>query len=64
MSIGEFSPWTRDFGIVPLGPSPLGGDIHESFNVDEFGNIRRGHTTVQIPGGKKFRKYWDDDDEK
>lgn len=41
--------------IVPLGPSPLGGDLHETFNVDKDGNLRDGHTTVRIKGGKKVR---------
>ena len=47
-----------DFNIQPLGPSPLGGDIHEGFNVDTEGNISGGHTTVRIPGGKEIHLPW------
>lgn len=47
------------FGIQPSGPTPLGGDIHESFTVDPFGNISGGHTTIQIPGGPKVNLPWE-----
>lgn len=47
------------FGIQPLGPSPLGGDVHESFNVNKDGDIFNGHTTVRIPGGDTIRMPWD-----
>lgn len=47
-----------DFGIQPLGPSPLGGDMHETFGVDKAGNIRDGHTTVRIPGGQTKHLPW------
>jgi len=46
------------FGIQPLGPSPLGGDIHETFKVDREGNISNGHTTVRIPGGQSINLPW------
>jgi len=48
----------EDFGIQPLGPSPLGGDMHEAFNYDTEGNISGGHTTVRIPGGKEIHLPW------
>jgi len=54
----KFIPLDKDFGIVPLGPSPLGGDIHDGFNVDELGNISNGHTTVRIPGGQFIQMDW------
>ena len=42
----------HDVGIQGMGPSPLGtGDIHDTFNVDQNGNISNLHTTVRLPGG-------------
>lgn len=29
--------------------SDLGGDLHESFKIDRYGNIYGGHTTYNIP---------------
>ena len=55
-----FIPLDNGFGIQPLGPSPLGGDIHEGFRVDKDGNLLDGHTTVRIPGGKKIHLPWND----
>jgi len=43
---------TNDFVMQGLGPSPLGGDIHESLQVDGSGNIINDHMTAQIPGGQ------------
>jgi len=45
--------------IVPHGPTPLGGDIHDTFNVDRNGNLSNGHTTARIPGPKQIRIYHD-----
>lgn len=46
------------FGIQPMGPSPLGGDMHDTFRVNEQGNIFEGHTTVRIPGGQSAHIPW------
>jgi len=56
-----FKPINKDgFGLQPLGPSPLGtGDMHESFNVDDQGNIFNGHTTIRLPGDKEARMPWE-----
>lgn len=49
-----------DFGIQPIGPSPLGGgDTHDTFGIDKDGTVRGGHTTVQLPGGPKVRLPWE-----
>ncbi len=54
-----FKPLKPDFGIQPLGPSPLGGgDMHESFNITPEGDIHGGHTTVRIPGGQDVHLPW------
>ena len=45
--------------IVPLGPAPEGGDIHETFDVDNEGNVSGGHTTIRIPGNKETHQGWD-----
>jgi hypothetical protein len=49
-----FIPLSPTFFIVPIGSTPLGGDIHESFNVDSNGNLSNGHTTIQVPGFPSF----------
>lgn len=54
----DFKPLNNGFGIQPLGPSPLGGDVHETFKVDNDGNISNGHTTVRIPGGQDVNMPW------
>jgi len=54
----NFRPLNNGYGIQPMGPSPLGGDIHDTFRVDRSGNISNGHTTVQIPGGQKTHLLW------
>jgi len=46
------------FGFQPAGPTPLGGGVHDSFNVDKDGNVSNGHTTSQVPGGQKQRMNW------
>lgn len=55
----DFKRLKGGFGIQPLGPSPLGGDMHDGFTVDDKGNITNGHTTVRIPGGKEIHIPWD-----
>lgn len=56
-----FRAGTRGDGFCQqsAGPTPLGGDIHDSFNVSPEGDIMNGHTTIQIPGGKKIRMPWE-----
>ena len=48
----------QGFGIQPLGTTPLGGDVHETFKVNELGEISGGHTTVRIPGGQSVQIPW------
>lgn len=48
-----------DFGCQPLGPTPWGGDVHDTFGVNEQGDIRRGHTTIRLPGGLSIPLPWD-----
>lgn len=55
---GGFIPLEDGFGIQPLGPSSLGGDMHETFQVDEEGNVSNGHTTIRIPGGQEIHLPW------
>jgi hypothetical protein len=44
--------------INPIGPSPIGGDCHDTFRVDPLGNISGGHTTVRGPGGQTKHLPW------
>lgn len=53
-----FIPLKDGYGIQPLDPSPLGGDMHETLRVNEKGNITEGHTTVRIKGGKVVHLPW------
>ena len=53
-----FRPLNNGWGIQPVGPSPLGGDIHDTFKVDPLGNISGGHTTIRIPGGQDKKMPW------
>jgi hypothetical protein len=53
-----FRPLNDGWGIQPIGPSPLGGDIHDTFKIDPAGNISGGHTTIRIPGGKGTKLDW------
>ncbi|MBU0707680.1 hypothetical protein KKG41_04885 [Patescibacteria group bacterium] len=53
-----FRPIGHNCGIQPMGPTPMGGQIHDTFNVTPGGNIFNGHTTAQIPGGQKIRMDW------
>ena len=55
-----FIPLGGGFGIQPLGPSPLGGDMHETFKLDREGNLSDGHTTIRIPGGKEIHIPWNE----
>jgi hypothetical protein len=54
----DFIPLKNGFGIQPLGPSPEGGDIHETFQVDQEGNMSGGHTTIRLPGDKDIQLPW------
>lgn len=45
------------YAIQPLGPSPMGGDMHETFRANE-GGLSDGHTTVRIPGGQEIHLPW------
>ena len=54
-----FKPLNNGFGIQPMGPSPRGGDMHDTFKIDPFGNVSEGHTTVRIPGNQTIRMPWD-----
>lgn len=45
---------TNNFVMQGMGPSPLGGDVHESFQVSPNGDVSADHATVQIPGGQRI----------
>lgn len=49
-----------NFGVQPLGSTPLGGDIHETFGVNEQGDLFGGHTTIRLPGLKEIHLPWGD----
>jgi hypothetical protein len=51
-------PLKNGWVIQLIGPSPLGGDIHETFRVDPSGDVTGGHTTARIPGGHSINLPW------
>jgi len=51
-------PLDSGWGIQPIGSSPLGGDMHETFRVDSDGEISGGHFTIRIPGGQDIHIPW------
>jgi len=55
---GGFRPLQGGWGIQPIGPSPLGGDVHDTFRVNRQGNVSGGHTTARIPGGQSINIPW------
>lgn len=50
-----------NFGFQPIGMFEVDffrGDLHDSFNVDNFGNVFNGHTTIRFRGGFEKRLPW------
>jgi hypothetical protein len=44
---------------IPTYDIPGGGQIHETFKVDRYGNLFDEHTTIQLPGGiEPIHKPW------
>lgn len=39
-----------------------GGQVHETFQVDRFGNLYDAHTTLQAPEQPSMRTPWKADD--
>lgn len=65
----EMKPLEPDFkldllNVIPIEtlPKDLGGDVHETFKLDRYGNIYGGHTTIRLPGDFKKRFSWEDDE--
>jgi hypothetical protein len=54
----HFKPLGNGWGIQPIGPTPLGGDYHDTFRVDHYGQVSGGHTTFRVPGGQEKRISW------
>jgi len=45
--------------VLPYGNlTGLGGETHDSFKLDRYGNPYDGHTTIKIPGYDKFTTDW------
>ena len=45
--------------VIPYGNlTGLGGDVHDTFKYDRYGNIYGGHTTINIPGYDKLKIDW------
>ncbi|MEK7581730.1 MAG: hypothetical protein AAB488_00120 [Patescibacteria group bacterium] len=57
----SFKTTSNGYGIQPINgiTPPMGGGVHDTFQVDQNGNINNGHTTVEIPGGQKINIPWD-----
>jgi hypothetical protein len=47
--------------VVPYGDlTGNGGDVHDTFKLDRYGNVYSGHTSVKIPAAKPFHINWDE----
>lgn len=46
------------YGVQPIEPTVLGGDYHDTFRVNKYGDIDGGHTTFRLPGYKTKRMDW------
>jgi len=49
------------FGTQPGAGSPdglKGGDVHDTFKVDNSGNVSEGHTSVNLGGGVNTSVPW------
>jgi len=44
---------------LPTFNIPGGGQIHETFKVDRYGNLFDEHTTIELPGMKKVHMPWE-----
>jgi len=44
--------------IQPIGRFPGGGDIHDTFNINNNGGISNGHTTIRLPDRQEKRIDW------
>ena len=53
-----FKPLNDGWGVQPIERLPGGGDIHDTFRVDDLGNISGGHTTIRRPGGIEAQLPW------
>jgi hypothetical protein len=56
----DFKPLNNGFGIQPIGnpPGMEKGDVHETFQADQAGNVSNGHTTVRLPGDLSVQLPW------
>lgn len=54
----DFKKLKNGYGVQPIKKLPGGGDIHDTFKVDEYGNVSDGHTTVRLPYGKDVKLPW------
>lgn len=58
--VSDFKP-SKDgsgYGVQPIDRLPGGGDVHDTFRVDQQGNVSGGHTTIQLPGQESLRLPW------
>lgn len=53
-----FIPRDNGWGVQPVQRLPEGGDVHETFRVNESGDISGGHTTVRLPDRTEKQLPW------
>lgn len=59
MSNDDFIKRKDGWGIQPIERLPNSGDLHDTFRVDESGQVSSGHTTVRLPGGQTVHMPWE-----
>ncbi|HIH23870.1 TPA: hypothetical protein HA251_02440 [Candidatus Woesearchaeota archaeon] len=63
-SIGQL-PKTRKLShtgtVIPYGDlQTLNGETHDTFKIDRYGGVYGGHTTINVPGYRKKRVDWEE----
>lgn len=55
-----FVPINNGWGVQPTHEStPFGGDVHDTFGVNQQGDLFGGHTTINVPGYDPMHLPWE-----
>jgi len=55
--VGPVIPLPDGWNILPDVKIDGGGDVHETFRIDQDGNVD-GHSTIQVPGLPNTNVPW------
>jgi len=54
----RFVPLRGGWGVQPIEKLEIGGDVHDTFQVNETGNVSGGHSTVRLPDKLERKMDW------